>query len=394
MPGRGVARPVSRWPVRSPRRRPCRGTRCSGDIEPIEPGVVLPDGDGEGVRRPPSWKPVLFLLVCAPTVVDVLFGATQLSSIVALVPEVFTYGCAALLIRGFARDRNAGWATVVLWGLAFALITECLIVQTSLAPLTGPDPRWGRALGVNWPYLVWALGYESGWAIALSIELTHLVLPAYRDRKWPGRRGRRILIAVFVLGAIPTGYNWTHRVAPRLSHRPVYQPPLLTLLVATVVAGLLVILGMRLVRHRSRHQARWRPTRTRQVARPVTAAATAFIAAALWFGLLLPGINGRVDAVPVVLAIVLAVLVAIVFLLLVHRWSHASGWDGRHRLALVIGGLSASMAAGYLANHFTTVDLIAKFVLNGAALAGLGVLYRRNAHGIEDCATTGKSRAH
>lgn len=101
-----------------------------------------------------SWAPRLFLLLCAPVVVDLLFGATQASSIVALVPETLTYGCAALLIRGLARHRGAGWATAITWGVTFAVLAECLIVQTSLAPLTGPHAGWGRALGVNWPYLV------------------------------------------------------------------------------------------------------------------------------------------------------------------------------------------------------------------------------------------------
>src|SRR5437763_1328614 len=113
------------------------------------------------------WGPPLFLIVCAPVVVDVLFGATSVSNIVALVFEVPTYGLAALLIREVARRRGAGWPTIVVWGVAFTLVSECLVVQTSLAPLSGlqTDPLWGRAFGVNWPYLTWALGYVSLWGI-------------------------------------------------------------------------------------------------------------------------------------------------------------------------------------------------------------------------------------
>jgi hypothetical protein len=55
----------------------------------------------------------VFLLLCAPVAVDLLFGATQASTVIALLPENLRYGCATLLIRGLARHRNAGWATVI-----------------------------------------------------------------------------------------------------------------------------------------------------------------------------------------------------------------------------------------------------------------------------------------
>jgi hypothetical protein len=64
--------------------------------------------DARAAQRAPAWAPGVFLLGCAPVVADLLFGAIQLSTIVALVPAIATYGCAALLIRGFARGRGAG----------------------------------------------------------------------------------------------------------------------------------------------------------------------------------------------------------------------------------------------------------------------------------------------
>lgn len=330
-----------------------------------------PDRTGGGPR---AWAPQFFLLVCAPVVVDLLFGATQLITLQALIPETLTYGCAALLIRGLARDHNVGWATVITWGLVFAVIAECLVVQTSLAPMTGLDRQWGRASSVNWPYLVWALGYESCWAIALTIQLTDLVFPAHCSSAWPGRRGQFILAAVFVLGAIPTWYNWTHVVAPNLTHQPPYQPPLLTLAIALAAATALAVLGTQLPRHRARHnQASPRRTPT-----PVLVAGTTFTATALWFALLLPQVNSLIITAPAALPIASALLTASSVGILLHRWSRSPGWDDQHRIVIILSALTASMAAGFLANQFAMVNLLAKAGFNAAALAGLILLRRRS----------------
>lgn len=330
-----------------------------------------------GRSRVRAWAPALFLLVCAPVVVDLLFGATQLTSIVAVIPETGTYGCAALLIRDCARRRGAGWPTIVTWGIAFAVIAECLIVQTSLAPQPGPHADWDRSLGVNWTYLTWALGYESGWAIALGIQLTELVFPVHRHKPWMPRRGPVILAVVFVLTAIPTWYNWTHIIAPRLLHRPPYQPPLVALVAAGAAATALIGLGPRLARPR-RPAGRDTP-HPRRAPAPTAAGLTAFVAAASWFALLLP-IPAAVTRIPAVSATALALGIATTAMIVISRWSRTTDWDDRHRLALLTGALIASMAAGFTANQFTTIDLLAKSALNLAALGGLCLLRRKLRH--------------
>lgn len=328
---------------------------------------------GPATPRGRGWRPRLFLLVCAPVVVDVLFGAIQLSSIVALVPTVLTYGCAALLIRGLARRGGAGWPTIIVWGLAFVVLAECLIVQTSLAP--EDHPGWGRALGVNWTYLVWALGYMSGWGIALSIALTELVFPAHRSQAWLTGRGLLLVAGVFIAGSGSTWYNWTHIVAPRLLGQPIYHPPPITLAVAAVVAGVLIATGW----HLTRRPGRPGVAPAQRVPPPAGVAQAVFVAAGLWFFLLLPGMSATViTRIPAAVAVGLAVIVAAAVLLLVHRWSMSPSWSDRHRIALITGALTASMAAGFLTNHFaTSMDLVGKIALNAAALGGLGLLYHR-----------------
>lgn len=98
--------------------------------------------------------------------------------------------------------------------------------------------------------------------------------------------------------------------------------------------------------------------------------------AVLWFALLLPEVDSGIAAVPAVLPIAGALVVAVAAGVLLRRWSGAPGWTDRHRPAVVIGALTASMAAGFLANQFGAVDLTVKAGLDIATLAGLAVPYR------------------
>jgi hypothetical protein len=95
-----------------------------------------------------------------------------------------------------SRRRGRSWRSVLLLGVALAVAEECVIQQTSLAPRIGIDPArvYGRAFGVNWEYFLWALGFESVWAVVLPIALTELLFPDRRDDLWLGPRGLVIIV--------------------------------------------------------------------------------------------------------------------------------------------------------------------------------------------------------
>lgn len=326
------------------------------------------------------WVPLAFLILSAPVIVDLVFGATQLTTIVALVPEVLTYGCAAALIRTLARRQGASWTTIIAWGVAFAVISECLIVQTSLAPLAGlqPHPRWGRAVGVNWPYLTWALGYISVWGIAMSIQLTELVFPAHRSQPWLGRRGQYVLAVIFAAGSFVAWHTWTQVVVPRFLHQPPYHPPAATLGAAAVVAGVVIVAGGYLCRRHNQHRIPPRPHG--RAPTPPAVGVVSFVAGGLWFVLtVLPAsLTAVTNHVPAVGPLVLALGEAVVASTVYHRWSTSPSWSDHHRLAVITGALTASMAAGFISNTFpTTVDLVGKIVMNVAVLVGLMALNRR-----------------
>ena len=108
--------------------------------------------------------PALTLAVLSAVIVELLFGSTYLTSISSLLPEIGFYGGAALIIRYVVRRHHRGWISIFLLGLAFAVFEEFLVVQTSVSPFLFAGLNfsqiYGRFLGVNWIYFLWAIGYE------------------------------------------------------------------------------------------------------------------------------------------------------------------------------------------------------------------------------------------
>src|SRR5215467_3119869 len=89
-------------------------------------------------ERIPLWRraaPGLVLMVLAPLVAEVLPGATRFSSIFVFPIELCVWGVGALLIRYAVRLQQLGWLNMLFLAVALAIAEECLIQQTSLAPL-------------------------------------------------------------------------------------------------------------------------------------------------------------------------------------------------------------------------------------------------------------------
>ena len=324
-----------------------------------------------GRKRGGRAAPVITLLLLAPIAGELLFGSTRLTAAFALVPQVGTWGCAALLIRHFARGR--GWGCVLLLGLALAVAEECVIQQTSLAPLVGADPQhiYSRALGVNWVYLLWALGYASAWIVLLPIQLTELIFPDRREEPWIGRRGTAIAAVVFALASLLAWYTWTQVFVPKFFPQSAYTPPLPTVAIALGAIALLAAIAL------TRRPLPRRPEASAPGPWPI--GLLAFIFAVAWSGMALIayGVAPRLPAgIPIVLGLALAALA----LALLRRWTAAADWRDAHRCALVIGALSGSMAGGFavlVVGAAGTFDVVGKLVLNVVALLLLVRLARR-----------------
>jgi len=317
-----------------------------------------------------AWRrsaPVVALLLLSPVIGEVLFGATRITTIFVLAPQIGTWGCAALIIRDVVRRRRRGWTAIVLLGIALAVGEECLIQQTSLAPLVGADPNhpYGRALGVNWVYFLWALGYESIWVVVLPIQLTELIFPARRDEPWLGTRGVVISAIVFVFASLVAWYSWTQVFVPHYFPELAYQVPL-----PSVIIALAAIVALAAAALGPQWSSRPEHATTRPAPRPWLVGLVAFVLGLPWFALVFLAYGAAPTLPPVIPLVAGLALAGVAFSLIAHG-SRLPAWQDSSRLALVFGGIFASMLAGFLVLKLggaLPIDVIGKLVLNVIAV--------------------------
>ncbi|MFI5454803.1 MAG: hypothetical protein ACHRXM_05070 [Isosphaerales bacterium] len=319
---------------------------------------------------PPAWRrsaPVVALLLLSPVIAEVLFGATRITTIFVLAPQIGIWGCGVLIIRDVVRCRRRGWTAILLMGIALAVGEECLIQQTSLAPLVGADLNhpYGRALGVNWVYFLWALGYESIWVVVLPIQLTELIFPARRDEPWLGTRGVVISATVFVLASFVAWYSWRQVFVPRFFPELAYQVPFRSVMIAlaAIVALAATALGPQWS-SRPEHRT------NRPAPRPWPVGLVAFGLGLPWFALVFLAYGAAPTLPPVIPLVAGLALAGVAFSLIAHV-SRSPAWQDSCRLAIIFGGILASMLAGFLVLKLggaPPIDVIGKLVLNVIAV--------------------------
>jgi hypothetical protein len=322
-----------------------------------------------------KWRtaaPLVTLIVLSPVLTELLPGIMRVTTLWLLVPEMAVYGLAAVLIREVVRRMHRGWGTILVLGIAYALAEECVILQTSLTPQFFPagTSSFGWAAGVQWIYLMSMLGYESVYAIVLSIALTELLFPDRRDDPWLSQRGIGLAIVVFLLGAVGVWWLWSHVGLPKFGPTT-YQIPLLHVGLALVAIVALVALGLALPKRAEKPASRraWSPW----ILGPI-----AFIFGLFWWimvGLayIPPSVfRGASPLVPIVVGLVWAALA----LLVISSLSSArKGWQDRHRLALILGAALATMIGGTLGILAASpVDKIGKLVFDLVAFILLACL--------------------
>jgi hypothetical protein len=293
-----------------------------------------------------------------------------------LIPEMAVYGGAALLIREVTRRQGRGWGTILLLGVAFAVLLECVILQTSLTPQFFPagTESFGWAFGVQWSYFVAMLGYESVYAIVLPIALTEILFPARRNDPWLSRRGLAITAVIFALASVGVWWLWSHVGVARYSGAVTISP--LNVILGAVIAAILVVGTLALRRnprptagavHPARRRAWW----------PWALWLIAFIFGLFWWILVvlayLPAnaASGGSPLVPIIFGALWGL-----FAYVTVRWlSGAANWQDRHRLALIFGASVASMLAGTLTVLAgEPIDLLGKVALDLIAIVLFAVL--------------------
>lgn len=285
------------------------------------------------------YAPAFVLAVLSTFIGEVLFGATTLSRLGGLLVVTPLYGGGALLIRELARRRGPGWLTIALLGAAYAIVEEGLAIQSMFNPdLFNAGLLGGRALGVNWVWTQWTIGYHVLWSIGIPILLTELLFPERRAEPWLGRTGLIVAGVAYAAGALAVGAIF------RLVIAPDFRAPLALILLAALVAAALVALGLgwpvKLGTATPGSNARPAPA-------PWLVALIVGGAACAWFALLdIPHVLR--DSALVIVPILLVLLIAALAAWSIRRWSAPGrGWTELHQLALACGALVVSALVGF-----------------------------------------------
>jgi len=147
--------------------------------------------------------PVIVLYILSPVIAELLFGSTPASRSGQLIFESFFYGSGALLIRDIARRYKLGWTSVIVFGIAFGVIEECLLLQSAFNPhFLGNDLSFGRTVGVNWVWAEFIIGYHSIWSITIPVLLTELVFPDKSNQPWLSKTGLGITSGIYILSCV------------------------------------------------------------------------------------------------------------------------------------------------------------------------------------------------
>lgn len=331
----------------------------------------MPNDEGTIARRGNRASPALTLVLLAPLVAEVLPGATRFGSIFVLPIEMCVWGGGALMIRYAVRRWRLGWLSMLLLALALSIAEECLIQQTSLAPmvLKLKGEEYARAFGVNYVYFLWALVYESVLVVILPIHLAELIFPDRREELWVNGTGLVVTGVLFGIGSLLAWFSWTRIARPQVFHVPVYTPPAAAMILAILVICGLVFLALN-HRQTSAPRAIHPPP-------PWLLGIAGALWAVLWYGLVLLGF-GIAPSFPPAIAVGAGLALAACILFLLPRWAADARWGRSHTYGLIFGTMLGAMAAGFIGFiGAAPLDLYFKVVVNLVAIALMIALGRR-----------------
>ena len=238
----------------------------------------------EPVSRFQRILPGLTLMFLAPLVAEVLPGAMRVSSLFVLPIEIAIWGGGAVLIREAVRRLKLGWLNLLLLAVALSLAEECLIQQTSLAPLVIKlkGEEYARAFGINYVYLLWAIIYESTFVVFVPIGLAELIFNRRREQSWLSTAGIATICLLFIPACFLAWFTWTHIARTKVFHLDAYNPPTSQIAAAALTIAILIALAVGPLRMGP-------PRSPRAIARPhpVVLFILSGIAVSVLFGLLL-----------------------------------------------------------------------------------------------------------
>lgn len=323
--------------------------------------------------RKRSDNSVLVLAVLSPVIAEVLSGATHLTAIFALLPEILVWGLGAVLIREVARRLCLTEAALLFMGFALSLAEEILIQQTSLAPLPWLDTGnpVGRAFGVNWIYLLFQLGFESVWVVFVPIQLVELLFPHRCTEPWLKKRGLIVASLLFLFGSFIAWYAWIKRMRPIIFHLPPYHPSPYAYLAGSI--SIVALLATALVLRTPAEIT------SRRAPSPVLLFMAVLALGLPWYFLLVLqfSILPALITLPLWIPLVGGVAWGAFVWLTLRHWSLSKSWSTLHRYAAVFAAMLVPMLGGLLgANAWLRIDQIAQAVFDIAAIVCMILLGR------------------
>lgn len=310
--------------------------------------------------------PALTLIVLAPMVAEVLPGATRMSAIFVFPIEMGIWGVGALLIRAAVRRWHLGWRNMLLLAVALSFAEEFLIQQTSFAPLViqlVKGAPYARDYGVNWLYLIWAVGYESVLVVFVPIMLVELIFPARREQSWVSKSGLIVCGVYFAVSCFFAWFTWTQIARVKVFHLPPFTPPRTSIGLAIAAAVVLVLAALgpakRLL---ARPSSPLLPPPA-----PLTGVVSCMVAV-FWYALVILAFRAW-PSVPPLPAAGAGIVLALVMTVLFSRWSAHERWSAAQQFAVVLGAMLGSMGVGFVGFiGATPLDLYGKSILDGIAM--------------------------
>ena len=168
--------------------------------------------------------PALALFFVAPLVAEFLLGNLPIKLLPALVLLAPMYGGGALLIRELVRRSGRGWPSILLLGMAYAILEEAYATQSLFNPnylklnLGLLAPAYIPSLGIGAWWTLWMLMVHGIWSISTPIALIEACVPHRAQTPWLGRVGLSLVALVFLLGAAAMtlmGFKQDHFMASK-----------------------------------------------------------------------------------------------------------------------------------------------------------------------------------
>lgn len=155
------------------------------------------------------------LFFIAPLVAEYLLGDFPITFLSPLIVMMPMYGGGALLIRELVRRSGRGWPSILLLGVAYAIIEEAFTTQTLFNPhflgMSLNSHAWIPTLGVSAWWTLFMLNVHPFFSIGVSIALIEGLFPSRAPAPWLGKIGLSVVAVLFALGIYAsTAYTLHH----------------------------------------------------------------------------------------------------------------------------------------------------------------------------------------